>query len=80
MLCRNYTSTTKVDREDVLIRIPPSVVLESFYGFIAKYVDSKATKDLEFKIKVIAFNNIVQTWSWSIPHDEALGHITKVRE
>ena len=79
LLCRNYTSTTKVDREDVLIRIPPSVVLESFYGFLVKYVDSKATKVLEFKIKVIAFNNIVQTWSWTIPHDEALGHITKVR-
>ena len=80
LLCRNYTSTTKGAGENVPIKIPPSVVLEPFYGFLVKHVESKARKDLEFKIKVIAFNNIVQTWLWTIPHDEVLDHIAKVRE
>jgi len=76
LLCRNYQSQIK----DVPILIPPAAVLESFYGILDRYVKRDVTDNLKFKIKVIAFGNVVQTWAWDIPRGMAVDHIKKVKE
>ena len=76
LLCRNYVS--KIDDEE--IAIPPSVVLEAFYGFLARGAESGNSNNLKFKIRVIAFGNAVQTWMWDIHASVAVKHMAKIKE
>lgn len=76
LLCRNYKSA--IDGE--LIFIPPAAVLESFYGFLARHIESRSPENLKFKIRVIAFDNVVQTWAWDIPANEVLKHVKTAKE
>ena len=76
LLCRNYTS--KIDNVPILI--PPAVALESFYGFLVRHIESRSPENLKFKIRVIAFENVVQTWAWDIPATVVVDHVEKVKE
>ena len=76
LLCRNYTS--KIDNVPILI--PPAVALESFYGFLVRHIESRSPENLKFKIRVIAFENVVQTWAWDIPATTVRDHVKKVKE
>ena len=76
LLCRHYKSV--VDEGPILI--PPAAVLESFYRFLVRHIELGNSGDLKFKIRVIAFDDAIQTWAWNIPAAGAEEHINKVKE